>query len=81
MYFIGIRPDFQNKGVLAVMFCDLANKLIAKGFKKAETNVEFESNEKMQNLWSYFERRQHKRRRSYFKYLVSKPRGEDATMI
>lgn len=77
MYFIGIRPDFQNKGVLAVMFNDLANKLIAKGFKKAETNVEFESNEKMQNLWSYFERRQHKRRRSYFKYLVSKPRGED----
>lgn len=81
MYFIGIRPDFINKGVLAVMFNDIARKLIAKGYKKAETNVEFESNEKMQNLWSYFERRQHKRRRSYFKYLVSKPRGEDARMI
>jgi hypothetical protein len=81
MYFIGIRPDFANKGVLAVMFSDIARKLIAKGYKKAETNVEFESNEKMQNLWSYFERRQHKRRRSYFKYLVSKPRGEDAKMI
>jgi len=81
MYFVGIRPDFQNKGVLAVLFNDVAKKLIAKGYKKAETNVEFESNEKMQNLWNYFDRRQHKRRRSYFKYLVSKPRGEDARMI
>jgi hypothetical protein len=81
MYFVGIRPDFQNKGVLAVMFNDLANKIIAKGYRKAETNVEFESNEKIQQLWSYFDRRQHKRRRSYFKYLVSKPQNEDATMI
>jgi hypothetical protein len=81
MYFVGIRPDFQNKGVLAVMFNDLANKIIAKGYKKAETNVEFESNEKVQQLWSYFEKRQHKRRRSYFKYLVSKPRGEDDAMF
>ncbi len=81
MYFVGIHPDFQNKGVLAVLFNDIAEKLIAKGYKKAETNVEFESNEKMQNLWNYFERRQHKRRRSYFKYLVSKPRGEDDKLI
>jgi hypothetical protein len=81
MYFIGIRPDYQNKGALAVMFSDLATKIISKGFKIAETNVEFESNERMRNLWNYFERRQHKRRRSYFKYLVSRPRTEDAKLI
>ncbi len=81
MYFIGIRPDHQNMGVMAVLFNDIIQKAITNGFKKAETNMEYESNDRMQSLWKYFEHRQHKRRRSYFKYLVTKSRSEDAEMI
>lgn len=77
MYFIGVRPDFINKGLSAVLISEIGKKLITSGYKFAETNMEFESNEAVQALWKHFSARRHKRRRCYLKYFINSTRIED----
>lgn len=66
---VAVKPEYQNKGVNALLFQDLIPQYIRYGFKYAESNPEMETNSKVQNQWDYFERRQHRRRRSYTKDL------------
>ncbi len=62
---IGVRPDYQGKGVNALIFADLIPVYNQLGFKYAESNVELEDNGKVQNQWQYFDVVQHKRRRCF----------------
>lgn len=62
---IGVRPDYQGKGVNALIFADLIPVYNQLGFKYAESNVELEDNGKVQNQWQYFDLVQHKRRRCF----------------
>lgn len=64
---IGVKPEYQDKGVNAMIFADLFPRLRALGFKEAETNANLETNEKVQSQWVWFEYEQHKRRRIYGK--------------
>ena len=66
---IGILPEYQQKGANALLFYDLIPKYQKYGFKWGETNVEMETNEKVQSQWQYLEHEQHKRRRCYKKSL------------
>lgn len=66
---VGVLPEYQGKGVNALLFCDLIPTYLAEGYKYVETNPELELNTKVQSQWIYFERRQHKRRRCYKKEL------------
>lgn len=66
---VAIHPDYQNKGVNAMLFQDLIPQYIRKGYVYAESNPEMETNAKVQSQWEAFEPRQHRRRRSYFKKL------------
>lgn len=66
---VAIRPDYQGKGVNALLFSHLIPNYIANGYKFAESNVELEDNENVQKQWEYFERRQHRRRRAWKKTL------------
>ena len=66
---VAIHPDYQNKGVNALLFQDLIPYYIANGYKYAESNPEMETNSKVQNQWEYFETRQHRRRRCFTKNL------------
>ena len=66
---VAVHPDYQNKGVNALLFQDLIPYYIKNGYKYAESNPEMESNAKVQNQWEYFTPRQHKRRRSFAKNL------------
>ena len=59
---IGVRPDYQNKGVNALMIYDLVERFRRKGFKYAETNAMLETNDKILAMWTSFEKEQHKRR-------------------
>ena len=59
---IGVRPDYQNKGVNSLMFYDLIERYHKLGFKYAETNANLETNHKIQAMWESFEREQHKKR-------------------
>lgn len=62
---VAVRPDYQNKGVNALLFTDLIPVYQQLGFKYAESNPELEVNEKVQNQWQYFHTEQHKRRRCF----------------
>ncbi len=66
---VAVRPDYQSKGVNALLFSDLIPVFIRNGYKHAESNPELEMNEKVQSQWQYFEREQHKRRRAYTKKI------------
>lgn len=66
---ISVKPEYQNKGVNALLFADLIPCYISTGVKFAETNPELEENSKVQNQWNYFETRQHRRRATFRKSL------------
>ena len=62
MLLIGVRPDYQNKGVPTLVICDLIETFNKMGFKYAETNANLETNTAVQALWTPFEKEQHKNR-------------------
>jgi hypothetical protein len=64
---VGFLPEYQQKGANALLFYDLIPRYQKFGFKWGETNVEMETNEKVQSQWQYLEHIQHKRRRCYKK--------------
>lgn len=66
---VAVAPEYQNKGVNALLFQDLIPEFIKYGYKYAESNPELESNSKVQSQWEFFNRRQHRRRRSFYKNL------------
>ena len=66
---VGVRPDYQGKGVNALLFTDLIPVYQQLGFEYAESNPELELNDKVQNQWQYFKTEQHKRRRCYISRL------------
>lgn len=59
---IGVRPDYQNRGVNSLMIYDLVDSYIKKGFKYAETNAMLETNDKIHAMWTAFDKELHKRR-------------------
>ena len=59
---IGVVPEWQKKGIVALLFDDLLRTYKKLGFKYAETNAMLESNVKIQTMFDSFEREQHKRR-------------------
>ena len=66
---IAVKPEYQNKGINALLFADLIPYYNKYGFTHAESNPELEDNSKVQDQWNYFETRQHRRRRSFRKDL------------
>ncbi len=66
---VAVKPEYQSRGVNALIFADLIPQYIKNGYKFAESNLELEGNESVQKQWEYFERRQHRRRRAYRKKL------------
>lgn len=66
---IGVKPEYQNKGVNTLLFMDLFHTFRKMGFKYAESSAELESNTKIHQMWNLFDREQHKRRRIYTKEI------------
>ena len=64
---VGVKPEYQSKGVNALLFYDLVPIYQQMGFQYGESNPELEVNKKVQAQWSSFESVQHKRRRAYKK--------------
>ncbi len=62
MLLIGVRPDWQNRGVNSLLFVDLIERYNRLGFRYAETNANLETNAKVQAMWTPFEKELHKRR-------------------
>ena len=66
---VAVKPEYQNKGVNALLFYDLIPVYQQIGFEYAESNPELELNDKVQAQWEYFKTEQHKRRRCFKKNL------------
>ena len=66
---VGVKPEYQSKGVNALLFYDLVPIYQQMGFQYGESNPELELNKKVQSQWSAFESIQHKKRRAYKKML------------
>lgn len=58
---VAVKPEYQNKGVNALLFSDLIPVYQQLGFEYAESNPELEMNGKVQAQWEYFRTEQHKR--------------------
>lgn len=67
MYFIAILPEYQSKGIPAIIVNHLARICRENGIKICETGPELEKNEAVQGLWKGFDTRQHRRRRCWKK--------------
>ncbi len=59
---IGVRPDYQNKGINSLMILDLVERYNKLGFRYAESNAMLETNEKIHAMFEPFEKEVHKRR-------------------
>jgi len=65
---MGIAPEYQGKGVNAIIFCDFIPSAYKSGFKFAESNHELEDN-RIASLWGDFNAENHKKRRAYKKNI------------
>ncbi|MBS7263081.1 MAG: N-acetyltransferase [Eubacteriales bacterium] len=68
LYLIAVRPDYQGKGVNAIIFDELQEYIVNR-FELALTGPELELNEKVQAQWDGYETRLYKRRRCYIKRI------------
>ena len=69
LYLIGVLPEYQNKGVNALIFDNMIPIFQKNGVEYAESNPELETNMAVQMQWNYFERKHHKTRRAFIKRL------------
>lgn len=69
---VAVKPEYQSKGVNALLFADLLPVYIKNGYRWAESNPELADNENVQLQWQYFERRQHRRRAAFRKDIKSR---------
>lgn len=68
-YLIGVAPEYQSKGVTAIIFDEYYKVCQAKGIETCVRTPELEENHAIHNLWKHFNSRITKRRRTYSKML------------
>jgi len=68
---IGVHPDYQSKGVPAMIFLEIMQGMMKYNIKEVESNPELADNHEVQRLWSKYDAKLHKRRYSYIKSLKS----------
>ena len=66
-YLIGIHPDYQNKGVHAVIFNEYYNTFTEKGIKNCFRTPELEDNHAIHQIWKHFDPVVYKRRKTFRK--------------
>jgi len=69
LYLTGVLPEYQNKGVNALLFNDLIPEYNRIGATYAESNPELVSNIAVNAQWQYFKTEHHKTRRAYIKSI------------
>ncbi len=68
-YLIGIHPDYQNKGVHAVIFNEYFNVFTEKGIETCYRTPELEDNIAIQQIWKHFKPEVYRKRKTYRKYF------------
>jgi GNAT superfamily N-acetyltransferase len=68
-YLIGVHPEYQNKGVTAIIFDEYFRTFSEKGIVNCIRTPELEENHAIHNLWKNFDPRIHCRRKTFIKNL------------
>lgn len=68
-YLIGVHPDYQNKGVHAVIFNEYYHTFRKKGIKNCIRTPELEDNIAIQQIWKHFDPKIYKRRKTFKKNI------------
>ncbi|MFO7730519.1 MAG: GCN5 family acetyltransferase [Spirochaetia bacterium] len=68
-YLIGARPDYQNRGLNAILISELYRECIDYGIEYVQTCGELEDNSNIITIMKNFETRVNKRRRCYIRHL------------
>jgi GNAT superfamily N-acetyltransferase len=68
-YLIGVHPEYQNKGVTAIIFDEYFKTFSEKGIINCIRTPELEDNHAIHNLWKNFDPRIHCRRKTFIKNL------------
>jgi hypothetical protein len=66
---IAVRPDYQDKGLNAVIIADQFPYFVQYNIKRVETTAIMETNFKNLTHWEVFPHKYHKRRRAYIKTI------------
>ena len=69
LYLIGVHPDYQNKGVTAILFNDLQTMFNKRGIREVETNPELIENKSIQAFWKNYKNVLHKKRCTFKKEI------------
>ncbi len=65
MYLIGVHPDYQGKGLLAMIYQQLTRAYIEAGIKTALTHPQLEENFKAISIWKNYDGRVNIKRRCW----------------
>jgi GNAT superfamily N-acetyltransferase len=68
-YLIGVHPEYQNKGVTAIIFDEYFKTFSEKGIVNCIRTPELEENHAIHNLWKNFDPRIHCKRKTFIKNL------------
>lgn len=69
-YLIGVLPEYQNKGVTAIIFEEFWKTFNAKGIELCVRGPELDDNVAIQKIWKNFKPVTHKRRCTFKKDIV-----------
>lgn len=69
LYLVAVDKGWQRKGVVALLMHEVTKSYIANGIEYAESNPELETNRDIRSIWEHYDAFQHKRRRSYIRFL------------
>ncbi|WP_116787481.1 GTP cyclohydrolase [Flavobacterium psychrotrophum] len=68
-YLIGVLPEYQNKGVTAIVFEEYFNVFSKNKIEQCIRTPELEENHAIHNLWKNFDPKVHKKRATFIKNL------------
>lgn len=70
-YLIGVHPEYQNRGVTAIIFNEYYKTFLKRGIVNCIRTPELEENTAIRQIWKHFDPVTHKRRRTYRKDFSS----------
>lgn len=68
-YLIGILPEYQNKGITAIIFNEYYKTFTEKGIENCVRTPELEENVAIRQIWKHFDPVVYKRRKTFRKNL------------
>ena len=80
MYLIGVRPDYQGRGALALVYSELHKAYLEHGIVKATTHAQLENNLKAISIWKNYDSKIYQRRRCWERHFTPPVHPSNSTL-